>query len=54
VTALETAMLRFAAILDAHPQILEIEINPIVARPDGVVAIDARARVGRPYDPSAF
>jgi acetyl coenzyme A synthetase (ADP forming)-like protein len=52
VEALETALLRFAAVLEAHTEILEFEMNPIIARPDGVVAVDARARVGRPYDPS--
>ncbi len=50
--ALETALLRFAALVDEHPEILELEMNPIVARPDGVLAIDARVRVGRPYDPT--
>jgi succinyl-CoA synthetase beta subunit len=29
------------------PELAEIEINPLVAGPDGAVAIDARARLGR-------
>ena len=52
IEALETALLRFAAILERHPEILEIEMNPLIARPDGVIAIDARSRVGTPFDPS--
>ena len=54
VEAIETTLLRFAAVLEAHPELLEFEMNPIIARPDGVIAVDARARVGRPYDPSNF
>jgi acetyl coenzyme A synthetase (ADP forming)-like protein len=46
--AVETALLRLADVVERHPGILEIEINPLVARPDGATAVDARARVGRP------
>ncbi|MFV1959530.1 MAG: acetate--CoA ligase family protein, partial [Planctomycetota bacterium] len=46
--ALVTAMVRFAAVVDRHPEILEFEMNPLIARPDGVVAVAARVRVGMP------
>ncbi len=52
--ALETTLLRFAALLREHHEILEFEMNPIIARPDGVVAVDARAHVGRRYDPTGL
>ncbi|MHC4730001.1 MAG: acetate--CoA ligase family protein, partial [Planctomycetota bacterium] len=28
-----------------HPEIAELEFNPLLAFPDGVVAVDLRARV---------
>jgi ATP-grasp domain len=27
------------------PQVAELDLNPVIARPDGVVAVDARLRV---------
>lgn len=30
------------------PEVLELELNPLLVGPDGVVSVDARARVGRP------
>jgi acetyl coenzyme A synthetase (ADP forming)-like protein len=38
---------RFAQLLVDLPEIEEIEINPLMAGPDGAVAVDARARLGR-------
>jgi acyl-CoA synthetase (NDP forming) len=51
--ALVDAVTRFARLVADCPELAEIELNPLVARPDGVVAIDARARLapgpgGRP------
>jgi acetyltransferase len=53
VGAVVTALLRLAAVVEAHPRILEIEVNPLVATPRGVTAVDARARVGPPPGPPA-
>jgi hypothetical protein len=39
-----TAVRRFAAVANV-PAFTELEINPLVAGPDGVIAVDARARV---------
>jgi acyl-CoA synthetase (NDP forming) len=49
--ALETALLRLAAVVETHERILEFEVNPLFARRDGVVAVDARVRVGTPFRP---
>jgi acyl-CoA synthetase (NDP forming)/GNAT superfamily N-acetyltransferase len=44
-TALENALLRLSRLADDHLEIAEIDLNPIIARPDGVVAVDARIHV---------
>jgi acetyl coenzyme A synthetase (ADP forming)-like protein len=49
--ALETVLLRLAAVVENHDEILEFEMNPLIARSSGAVAIDARIRVGVPFRP---
>jgi acyl-CoA synthetase (NDP forming)/GNAT superfamily N-acetyltransferase len=51
--ALEDALLRLSRLADDHPEIAEVDINPLIARPDGVTAVDARIRVlpHRRWDP---
>lgn len=39
--AVADAIVRLAAVLDAQPAVKEIEINPLRAYPDGVLALDA-------------
>jgi hypothetical protein len=38
---------------DDLPEVAELDLNPVIARPDGVVAVDARVRVlpGEQLDP---
>ena len=45
--ALEQALLRLSQLVEEHPEILECDLNPILARPDGVEVLDARVRVRR-------
>jgi acetyltransferase len=42
--ALADTVCRFAQLAAEMPGFVELEINPLVAGPDGVVAVDARAR----------
>ncbi|GLY85159.1 acyl-CoA synthetase [Actinoallomurus iriomotensis] len=51
--ALEDTLLRLSRLADDHPEIAEIDLNPIIARPDGVTAVDARIHVlpQRRWDP---
>lgn len=42
VPALVTAVLNFASVVARHPEIHEMEINPLLVRASGVVALDAR------------
>jgi acetyl coenzyme A synthetase (ADP forming)-like protein len=43
--AIEEVILRVSAMVDAHPEIVELDCNPLIARPDGAVIVDARVRV---------
>lgn len=47
--ALEEALLRVSALCEAVPEILEIDLNPVIAGPpgEGYHAADARIRVGK-------
>jgi hypothetical protein len=43
--ALRGTLLRISRLADDLPQVAELDLNPVIARPDGVFAVDARARV---------
>jgi acyl-CoA synthetase (NDP forming)/RimJ/RimL family protein N-acetyltransferase len=51
--ALADVLLRVSRLADDIPEIAELDLNPVIARPDGVQAVDARIRVApvRPQDP---
>jgi acyl-CoA synthetase (NDP forming) len=53
VGGLRDMLLRVSRLADDLPEIAELDLNPVIARPDGVVAVDARIRVvsRRPADP---
>jgi acetyl coenzyme A synthetase (ADP forming)-like protein len=58
VPALEDVVLRTSAMVEAHHEIAELDLNPVVATADGAIAVDARVRVevappSRPW-PSAY
>jgi acyl-CoA synthetase (NDP forming) len=44
--ALADVLSRVGRLVADFPQIAEIDLNPVIARPDGVTAVDARIRVG--------
>jgi acyl-CoA synthetase (NDP forming) len=43
--AIEDVLLRVAAMVETHPEIVELDCNPLIARPAGVQIIDARVRI---------
>ncbi|OEU86773.1 CoA-binding protein [Streptomyces abyssalis] len=43
VAAAAEAVARITEVAAAHPEIAELEINPLLVRPDGALALDARA-----------
>ncbi len=51
IPALEDAILRVSAMAEAHPEIAELDCNPVVVLPKGVVIVDARVRVEAPIPP---
>ncbi|WP_216207347.1 bifunctional acetate--CoA ligase family protein/GNAT family N-acetyltransferase [Amycolatopsis aidingensis] len=46
--ALREVLLRVGTLAELVPEVAELDLNPLVATPDGVVALDARVRVHRP------
>ena len=45
IGALRDTLLRVSRLADDLPQVAELDLNPVIARPDGVIAVDARVRV---------
>lgn len=45
LTALRDILLRISRMVEDLPQIAELELSPVIARPDGVQAIDGRIRI---------
>ena len=45
VGALEDVLLRVSAMVEAHPEIAEMDLNPVIVLPDGAVIVDARIRI---------
>lgn len=46
--SLRMIVLRVGALLDACPSIAELDLNPVIVRRSGAIAVDARVRVGVP------
>ena len=42
--ALEQSLIHFARLATADPRLMEIDINPLLAMPSGVLALDARRK----------
>jgi acyl-CoA synthetase (NDP forming) len=46
VAALVNLLVRMSAMVEAHPEILELELNPVIVGAHGASVVDARVRVG--------
>jgi acyl-CoA synthetase (NDP forming) len=55
VAALEDVLLRVSALVEAQPEIAEMDLNPLIVSADGALAVDARVRLepGMPKKPLA-
>jgi hypothetical protein len=51
-TALVDLLLRLSLLAADHPELAELDLNPVLALPDGAVAVDARVKVARPESAS--
>lgn len=53
VAALEDVLVRVGAMAEAHPEIAELDCNPVIVSPDGAAIVDVRIRVApaRPVAP---
>ena len=40
--AIESMLLQLSEFAEANPDVAELDLNPVFARPDGAVAVDAR------------
>ena len=45
VAAFEELLLRLGALAEAHPEVAELDCNPVVVAPHGATVLDARVRV---------
>jgi len=52
-TGLADVLMRVSRLADDLPEVAELELNPVIARRNGVQAVDARVRVApaAPRDP---
>ncbi len=51
LAALEALVLAVGAIAEKHSSVAELDLNPVLAGPEGAVAVDARVRVQDPAPP---
>jgi acyl-CoA synthetase (NDP forming) len=42
LAAIESMLLKVSQFVDLHPEVAELDLNPVFAYPDGAVAVDAR------------
>ena len=48
LAAVEDVVLRMGALAAAHPEIAELDCNPVIAGPAGALVVDARVRIAPP------
>src|SRR6185437_12697394 len=48
IAALEDVLLRVSALVEDHPEIAEIDCNPVIVSASGAVIVDSRVRVSAP------
>lgn len=52
VAALEQVVLRISALVEAHPEVVELDCNPVVVHPGGALVVDARVRLAPAAPPA--
>jgi acetyl coenzyme A synthetase (ADP forming)-like protein len=51
LAAIEDVLLRLSALVEAHSEVAELDLDPLVASPHGAVVVDARVRLEAPPPP---
>ncbi len=46
--ALTDLLTRLSMLAEEHPEVAELDLNPVIARSDGCLVVDARARIAHP------
>ena len=50
-SALRDLVVRLGRLAEDFPEVCELDLNPVLAGPDGCVAVDARIRITEPAAP---
>ena len=45
VAALEDVLVRVSALVEAHPEVAEMDLNPVIVSAAGAVVVDSRVRL---------
>ena len=52
--SLRDLVMRVGALAATHPAIAELDLNPVIAAPEGALVVDARVRLEAPSPAPAF
>ena len=52
--SLRDLVMRVGALAATHPAVAELDLNPVIATPDGALVVDARVRLEAPRPAPAF
>jgi acyl-CoA synthetase (NDP forming) len=52
--SLEDLILRVGALADTHQELVELDLNPVLATPTAAIAADARIRIAPPKPPKSW
>jgi acyl-CoA synthetase (NDP forming) len=53
IPALEEMLLKVSKLVEGHPEIQELDLNPVLAYPDGAIAVDARINIDEKWRPAS-
>jgi acyl-CoA synthetase (NDP forming) len=54
LASLRDLVTRVAALAATHPAVAELDLNPVIATPDGALVVDARVRLEAPGPAPVF
>jgi acyl-CoA synthetase (NDP forming) len=52
IGAVKDVLLRLSALVDTHPEVIELDANPVIVDGDGATIVDARIRVQATLPPT--